>query len=426
MVFVLDLSQFASLVAISLVTVTSALAALSYLTRWRAPLVLVEPLPDTPVEDPAPGPGDELMQLRALARLTPSLFWQCDDSGAVVWSNVAYQRLADELGATADMPAMFPAESLPDGGTPGSRRIVLQSPEGGRRTFDVTAHTTAVGTAFSAQPADRMVKVEQSLRSFTQTLTNTFAQLSVGLAIFDARRQLVMFNPALADLSSLEPEWLSARPTLGEVLDRLRDRNRLPEPRDYKAWKRQVSRFDSDAPNSTFEEDWTLPGGQCLRVQGRPHHNGGIAFTFEDITAEISLSRRFREDLDLYQAVLDESDQAIALFSATGTLAMSNRAYRELWGQDPNCDPLLPEHINDASALWINRNGPSPLWGEIRDFVSGAEDRAEWTDTIADANDCPALRCRVSPISGGSTLVVFQKVDPVPEFLPRRNLTMVG
>ena len=81
---------------------------------------------------------------------------------------------------------------------------------------------------------------------------------------------------------------------------------------------------------------------------------------------------------------------------------------------------------NDASALWTERYGPSPLWGEIRDFVSGAEDRVEWSDSVSDADDCPALRCRVTPINGGSTLVVFQKLDPVPEFLPRRNLTMVG
>jgi hypothetical protein len=212
-VFVLDFSQFASLVAISLITVTSALAALSYLSRWRAPLVLVEPLPDTAAEEPVSDPKDELLQLRALARLTPTLFWQCDESGAMVWSNTAYQHLGNEFGVTSEMPAIFPAESLPDGGTPGSRRIAVQSPEGGKRTFDVMAHITAVGTAYSAQPADRMVKVEQSLRSFTQTLTNTFAQLSVGLAIFDGRRQLVMFNPALADLSSLEPEWRGPRPS---------------------------------------------------------------------------------------------------------------------------------------------------------------------------------------------------------------------
>ena len=422
----MDLSQLATLVAISLVTVTSALAALNYFSRWRAPLVLVEPLPDEPAEDASATPSGELQQLRMLERLTPSLFWQCDETGAVIWANTAYRRLGEEFDTAADMPAIFPAESLPEGGTPGTRRISIQASEGGRRTFEVMAHATALGTAYSAHPADRMVKAEESLRSFTQTLTNTFAQLSAGLAIFDARRQLVMFNPALADLTSLEPEWLSARPTLGELLDRLRDRNRLPEPRDYKAWKCQVSRFDSDSPSGRFEEDWTLPGGQCLRVQGRPHHNGGIAFTFEDITAEISLSRRFREDIDLYQAVLDESDQAIALFSATGTLTMSNNSYREMWGQDPDSVPLMPEHINDASALWTKRCGPSPLWGEIRGFVAGAEDRAEWSDTIASGTEGVSIHCRVSPIGGGSTLVVFQSVDPVPEFLPRSRLTMVG
>ena len=68
-------------------------------------------------------------------------------------------------------------------------------------------------------------------RDFVQTLTKTFAQLSVGLAIFDADRRPVLFNPALGDLSLLPADFLIARPTLFSFLDRLRDNRMIPEPK---------------------------------------------------------------------------------------------------------------------------------------------------------------------------------------------------
>jgi hypothetical protein len=43
-----------------------------------------------------------------------------------------------------------------------------------------------------------------------------------------------------------------------------------------------------------------------LRVTGRPHPNGAIAFLFEDISQEVSLTRRFRTDLDLDRGILDD------------------------------------------------------------------------------------------------------------------------
>jgi len=51
-------------------------------------------------------------------------------------------------------------------------------------------------------------------RNFVQTLTKTFAQLSIGLAIFNRERQLVLFNPALIDLTALPADFLTGRPHL--------------------------------------------------------------------------------------------------------------------------------------------------------------------------------------------------------------------
>ena len=96
-------------------------------------------------------------------------------------------------------------------------------------------------------PADTAVHAEAALRSFIQTLSQTFAHLKIDFAIFDRRRQLVLFNPALGDLTGLAPEFLSSRPTLFSLLDALRERRMIPEPRDYKHWRREMLELEAAA-----------------------------------------------------------------------------------------------------------------------------------------------------------------------------------
>ena len=61
-----------------------------------------------------------------------------------------------------------------------------------------------------------------ALRRFVETLTETFAHIRIGLAIFDREQRLGLFNPAFAELMRLDPAWLAARPDLPSVLEQLR------------------------------------------------------------------------------------------------------------------------------------------------------------------------------------------------------------
>jgi hypothetical protein len=63
------------------------------------------------------------------------------------------------------------------------------------------------------------------------------ADIADAVAIFTPSRRLDFHNTAFAELFGLEPAWLAERPTHGEVLDRLRQRRRLPETADYARWK---------------------------------------------------------------------------------------------------------------------------------------------------------------------------------------------
>ncbi len=61
---------------------------------------------------------------------------------------------------------------------------MIRAPSG-ERWFEVLAVPAGRETVNYAEPADKVVQAEASLRDFMQTLTKTFAQLPIGLAIFD-------------------------------------------------------------------------------------------------------------------------------------------------------------------------------------------------------------------------------------------------
>ena len=245
---------------------------------------------------------------------------------------------------------------------------------------------------------------------FIQTLTKTFAHLSVGLAIFDRQRQLALFNPALIDLTSLGADFLTARPTLFAFLDQLREARILPEPKDYTGWRQRMSELERAASSGQCEEIWSLPTGQTYKVTGRPHPDGAVAFLFEDISAEVSLTRRFRSEIELGQSVVDALEDAVAVFSSRGDLILSNTAYTSLWGIDPG-STLGTLSLIESTRQWQSMTRPTPVWGDLRDFVGDTSERADW-DAIVTLNQGQSLVCRFGPIAGGATLVKFARPAP--------------
>ncbi len=358
----------------------------------------------------------ELRTLRETARRAPFLLWCQDSEGTVTWANNAYLELAGKGAVDPEAPPWPPARlfdlhNARPGDTPvRAHRITAHiAGESEPRWFECFETPLEEESLFMAVSADKVVKAEIALRDFVQTLTKTFAHLTVGLAIFDRTRRLTLFNPALMDLTALPADFLSARPTLHAFLDRLRQKRMLPEPKDYKSWRQQFQELETAAENGTYEETWSLANGSTYRVIGRPHPDGALAFVFEDISAEISLTRRFRAELETGQAVLDTLDEAIAVFSPGGALTLSNRAYGALWEVDTST--ILGQFgIIDATRLWSEHCAPSPVWGDAREFVSAPGPKAEWSADVR-LLDGRALRCRFVPIAGGATLVGFRLLE---------------
>ncbi len=364
----------------------------------------------------------EVEDLRRAISAAPILMWRESAQGAVVWANSAYVVLAaSTLPRGRDLhwplPRLF------------ERNAVVQSSDRQRQSltiaanrvawFDLVTEAEAAGDGLMcfALPVDAAVAAETSLREFMQTLAKTFAQLPIGLAIFDKDRKLQMFNPALMELTTLAADFLSKRPSMLAVLDAMRDRNLLPEPKDYHSWRRQITEMERAAATGLFQENWALPDGQTFRVTGRPHPNGGLALMIEDISTEMQRSRRYRADLEVSQSVIDQLDDAIAVFSQAGHLMWCNTAYIQLWGHDPAAN-LGEMTIRTIADHWKTRAAPTALWGEIDEYIHTVGQRAPWQKDLR-LQDGRLFTCAVAPVAAGSTMIAFKTV--LPSRAPRKT-----
>lgn len=357
----------------------------------------------------------ELETLRGIGEDSPQLIWKRDAEGVLVWANRAYIELSETIFPLADdeIRPWPPQEIFKDAPKPVGSAPVIEmhridfSDHSSPTYYEVSSQKRGTETIHFAVDATAVVTAQDAQRNFVQTLTKTFAQLSVGLAIFNAERRLVLFNPALVDLTDLPTDFLIGRPTLFAFLDRLRDGQMMPEPKNYASWRDNMMELESAAEEGNYHESWLLPNGQTFRVSGKPHPDGAIAFLIEDISDEISLTRKFRSQINVSSAVLDNLTSAVAVFSSSGAMIMANAAYHALWGGDEE-GVLASRDFDEELKVWQGVASPSPLWVKLNEAVLRGNSDMVWDDTVR-LNDDIELACQYATLPDGHHQITFNQ-----------------
>jgi PAS domain-containing protein len=158
----------------------------------------------------------ELTLLRSIGDNAPQLIWQCTPAGELAWANRAYLDLVERAFPPAgDDPLPWPPHDLfhdlarpGDAGPVVEQKWVTSAGHLAPRCYEITSVRRDLGTMHYAVDITEVIEAREDQQKFVQTLTKTFAQLSVGLAIFDRERRLKLFNPALVDLLGLPTDFL--------------------------------------------------------------------------------------------------------------------------------------------------------------------------------------------------------------------------
>lgn len=262
-----------------------------------------------------------------------------------------------------------------------------------------------VGTAIDVTAVSN---AEARLQQHIDAHADTLDKLATAVAIFGRDQKLAFYNRAFARLWELPETWCDKHPTDGEILDRLREARKLPEQRDYQAWKRQRLAMYEQAVEYLPEDLWHLPSGKTLRVVAQPHPFGGLTFLYEDVTEKLALESSYKTLTKVQSATLDTLQEAVAVFGPDGKLKLYNAAFARIW--EFEAVELADEpHIQRISYICSGRFGDAHEWERLVAAISSGQDRRrDWGEM--ERNDKTILALSLAPLPDGATLVTFADV----------------
>lgn len=347
----------------------------------------------------------------------PGPAWLTDASGNLAWANETWLE-AVEAATVEDARAR--GLSLEPGADALAREAVAHAEarnetrwmtlQGRRRAFQVQARPLEDGGvlawAFDVTEAEETREV---LRRHVEAHDETLNHIAEAVAIFSQSRELSFHNTAFAELWNLEPAWLAEQPTHGEILDRLRQRRRLPETMDYSGWKaRELERYEAVGPQA--DDLWTLPDGRTLRVVRQSHPLGGLLLLFSDITGELKMKAQYNALIQVQQATLDKLNDAVAVFGSDGRLRLHNEAFEKFWNVGV-ADLDAAGDFDGVVELCVPRLHDMVFWRELKGRVADTDPQAR-VPMFGEVktSDGRIVEYHSRPLPDGATLIAFSDV----------------
>lgn len=246
-------------------------------------------------------------------------------------------------------------------------------------------------------------------------------RLSAAVAQFGPDRSLSFWNQAFISLFALQPDHLMDHPEFERVLDRMREGGRIPEHRDFPAWRTERRGwFTATEPK---EENWLLADGTHLRVFAQPMPDGGLLLIFEDRTEQVQLSSARDTLLRVRTATFDSLFEGIGVFAADGKLHLWNQRFRTIWNVE---EAVLAAHprIDDFMNGMADRLARPPQAGLVRELMrSCTVDRKQRNGRVVFA-DGRSFDFAAIPLPDGNALFTMLDVTDsrrIEEVLREQN-----
>ncbi len=338
---------------------------------------------------------------RAMLDALPVMVWRRGRDLALVQVNKSYvealhpevedgeERRPSELEDIRFLADTEIAERARSSGLPQSesRHLVVG---GSRRLMEFNeVPTDDMGVVGYAQDVTQLEQVQEELSSHIAAQSDVLENLAVAVAIYGSDTRLKFYNSAYARLWDADTGWLDTEPTLGDELEKLRERRLVTEEVDFRAHKQeQISLFTSlIAPTETLVH---LPDGKTLFKRISPHPLGGLMFTYEDVTDRLSLEARYNTMIEVQKRTLDNLYEGVALIGPDGRLKLCNSAYGRLWqfsesdlAGEPRIEDLIEKARHfynvDSDEDWEEQRKRTRARLMSREPVSGPLERADGT-----------------------------------------------
>lgn len=338
--------------------------------------------------------------------------WKRAADGRLEWVNHAYGEAveasspAEAVRESREILNTATREKIRAAATPESpfRERVSTVIHGNRAFFDVVDSRTANGSCGMAIDVSQAESLREELSRTLKSHADTLDHLATPVAIFDGERRLQFYNQAFQTLWNLDIAFLESRPDNGELLDRLRAGNKLPEQLSWKSWRENALSVYRSIDTQT--DIWHLPNGQTLRVIASAHPQGGATWVFENLTEQVELETRYNTLLRVQGETIDHLAEGVAVFGPDGRIRLSNPAFRALWGITEK-EAEAGTHIQAIELACLPSYDRPDGWKAFSRMITSFEDERQSRQGTLELNSRLVLDYAVIPLSNAQTMLTF-------------------
>jgi len=351
----------------------------------------------------------------------PAPLWLRDPDLSLAFTNKAARNngnMAAERGAEI-------AARVQASGRPQTESRVMEA-DGKRRVMEITEAplgfrkgSGTIGFAVEYE-APRTEELENTLMRERAVFDQMLEALGSGVAIFGPDKRLESFNSAYAIFWGLPKDWLAGRPTLTQVLEKLRDERRLTEVADFSIYRTQENALFDDL-QAPLERMLHLPDGRTIRNTVAPASHSRLMHVYDDITDTLSLQRS-NKTLDAVQRhTIDNLQEAVAVFGGDGRLKLHNAPFSKLWNlsiSEEGPEDEREPHLSEIVDRMRDPGEPPGEWAVRRaDIVSALTQRREHKARFrrTDSGDAQVLDVASVPLPDGAVLVSYLDVTEEAE-----------
>lgn len=380
-------------------------------------------------EGPANGrnmSGLEDRHLTALLDTLPIPLWLRDSDLKLAFKNRAAERienLSDEIGRRArnDGRTASDAADITEDDTKRHVRITETplAPAMGEKSGTIGFAVDMPETATSSETVTVTNSTGPSPRELLRPLES-------GVAVFDGETNLVAANAAFAALWRLDPDWLETRPSMSDLLMRLRELRRLPEVANFADFRNEeLSRFET--LKGVSGDELHLPDGRTMKRRFAPLDDGGLVISCDDVSDRLDMQRSLKSAGQVHSTTLENMREGIAVFGADGRLQLTNPQLATLWDLDDTAfEPgaRLPDVIQ---SIGMKMAANDEKWSQRRERIASEILGRTLNSGRVDLINGRVLAFANVPLPDGASLVSYGDITDsfrVEEALRQRARTL--
>ncbi len=303
----------------------------------------------------------------------PFPVWIRDEEGRITWCNKDYEKAfdKDKEAVLSEQLELLPSGDAQELSALAKTTETVQKKQNhfiidGKRHLievsEVPLFESKQTFGFARDITDYELLTDE-LKLMKTANADVLEQVNLPVAIYGADMRLSFYNSSYARVWGVQDSWLNKNPLIGEFLDHLRQKRKLPEQANFREYVDQWRKFFTNLIDP-YEEMMYLPDGTALRTVVVPHPQGGLMVSHEDVTSRLELETSYNTLIAVQRETIDHLAEGVCVFGPDGRMRLFNTACKKIWGVTDEQLSSKP-HITEL-VEWIKHYFDESDWPRIK------------------------------------------------------------